>query len=52
LSLDFLEIMRGLRAEGRSLILASHDPLVYESDLVDRVIGLRDGRVTDPGGTP
>jgi putative ABC transport system ATP-binding protein len=52
LSRDFLEIMRGLRAEGRSLILASHDPLVYESDLVDRVIGLRDGRVTDPGGTP
>ncbi len=50
LSLDFMEIMRGLRQEGRTLLIASHDPLVYESDLVERVIGLRDGRVVDPGG--
>ena len=49
LSLDFLEIMRGLRAEGRTLIIASHDPLVYGSDMVDRVIGMRDGCVADPG---
>jgi putative ABC transport system ATP-binding protein len=50
LSLDFLEIMRGLRAEGRTLLIASHDPLVYESDVVTRVIGLRDGCVADQGG--
>jgi len=50
LSLDFMEIMRGLRAEGRTLIIASHDPLVYESDVVDRVIGMRDGCVADQGG--
>jgi putative ABC transport system ATP-binding protein len=49
LSLDFMEIMRGLRAEGRTLIIASHDPLVYESRVVDRVIGIRDGCVADPG---
>jgi putative ABC transport system ATP-binding protein len=45
LSLDFMEIMRGLRGEGRTLIIASHDPLVYESDVIDRVIHMRDGRL-------
>ena len=49
LSLDFMEIMRGLRGEGRSLILASHDPLVYESDVVERVVGMRDGCVVSQG---
>jgi putative ABC transport system ATP-binding protein len=45
LSLDFMEIMRGLRKEGRTLLIASHDPLVYESDVVERVIRMRDGRI-------
>jgi putative ABC transport system ATP-binding protein len=45
LSLEFLEIMRSLRREGRTLVIASHDPLVYESDLVDRVVAMRDGTV-------
>lgn len=45
LSLDFMEIMRGLRDEGRTLIFASHDPLVYESDLIERIVRMRDGRV-------
>jgi len=52
LSMDFMEIMRGLRGEGRTLIIASHDPLVYESDVVDRVVRLRDGRLVDTGGQP
>jgi putative ABC transport system ATP-binding protein len=47
LSEDFMEIMRGLRGEGRTLIIASHDPLVYRSDVVTRVVGMRDGRVTE-----
>jgi putative ABC transport system ATP-binding protein len=47
LSQDFMEIMRGLRDEGRTLIFASHDPLVYESGLIERVVRMRDGRVLD-----
>ena len=47
LSRDFMEIMRALRGEGRTLVIASHDPLVYESDVIDRVVGMRDGRVVD-----
>jgi len=52
LSRDFMEIMRGLRDEGRTLIFASHDPLVYESDLIERIVRMRDGRVLDTGGKP
>jgi putative ABC transport system ATP-binding protein len=52
LSKDFMEIMRGLGDEGRTLIFASHDPLVYESDLIARIVRMRDGRVLDAGGQP
>ena len=52
LSKGFMEIMRGLRDEGRTLIFASHDPLVYESDLIERMVRMRDGCVLDTGGQP
>jgi putative ABC transport system ATP-binding protein len=52
LSREFMEIMGALRREGRTLILASHDPLVYESALIDRVVTMRDGRVVDAGLGP
>jgi hypothetical protein len=29
------------------LILSSHDPLVFESGLVERVVEVRDGRVVE-----
>jgi putative ABC transport system ATP-binding protein len=45
LSLAFLDIVSQLRAEGRTLLLSSHDPLVHEAAVVDRVVELRDGRV-------
>jgi putative ABC transport system ATP-binding protein len=48
-SRDFLAIVASLKAEGRTVLLTSHDPLVYEAPVVDRVVTLRDGRV-DEGG--
>lgn len=45
LSFEFMEILEGLKEDGKTLILASHDPLVCESDVVDTVIHLRDGRI-------
>lgn len=45
LSLAFLEIISGLRREGRTLLLSSHDPLVRDAAVVDRVVELRDGRL-------
>lgn len=48
LSEAFLDIVRELKDEGRTIILTSHDPLVYEAPVVDRVVTLRDGEVV-PG---
>lgn len=49
LSQEFMNIMRGLKEKGTTLILASHDPIVYDSDLADRVIEMRDGQVVTAG---
>jgi putative ABC transport system ATP-binding protein len=48
-SLELMDILRELKKDGKTLLLASHDPLVYESPLVDRVIAIRDGRVEGAG---
>jgi putative ABC transport system ATP-binding protein len=37
------------RAEGRTVVIASHDPLVHDSPSVDRVVLMRDGRVVGEG---
>jgi putative ABC transport system ATP-binding protein len=49
LSLELLGILAGLRTQGKTLLVASHDPLVYESALVDRIVEMRDGRIRDTG---
>jgi putative ABC transport system ATP-binding protein len=49
LSKDFLEIMERLNSEAKTILIASHDPLVYESSLVDRVVEMRDGRISASG---
>ncbi len=46
LSRRILDIFAGLRAQGRAVVISSHDPLVFEAGLVERVIDMRDGRVT------
>lgn len=45
LSHEFMAIMSDLKARGTTLILASHDPIVFNSDLADRVVEMRDGRL-------
>jgi len=52
LSLEFMEIMRGLKEEGKTILIASHDPIVHQSDVVDRVIEMRDGRIVSTGAIP
>jgi putative ABC transport system ATP-binding protein len=47
LSLEFMEIMGKLADERRTVLIASHDSLIYESARVDRVIDLRDGRIAE-----
>ena len=45
LSREFLEIAERMKKEGKTILIASHDPLVYESDIVDRVVEMRDGKI-------
>ena len=45
LSVEFMQIMQDLKAERKSIIIASHDPIVYESAVVDRVVEMRNGGI-------
>jgi putative ABC transport system ATP-binding protein len=45
LSGEFIEIMAVLKQEGRTVLIASHDPLIYASEVVERVVELRDGKI-------
>lgn len=46
LSGEFMQMVGTLKAGGTTILIASHDPLVYDSDLADTVVGMRDGRIT------
>lgn len=43
LSLELMEILGALKREGKTILIASHDPLVSESPFVDLVVSIRDG---------
>src|SRR3990172_823040 len=45
LSREFMEIVKHLGSSGKTVIIASHDPLVFESEAVAHVIPMRDGKV-------
>jgi putative ABC transport system ATP-binding protein len=47
LSREFLTILEGLKDQGKTILLTSHDPLVVESAVVDKVVNLRDGRLVN-----
>lgn len=48
LSGEFIEILARLKAEGKTVLIASHDPLVCDASLIDLVVPLRDGQREDP----
>ena len=50
LSREFMEIMGRLKESSRTVLIASHDPIVSESPLVDRVWNLRDGKIEGAAG--
>jgi putative ABC transport system ATP-binding protein len=45
LSQELMEIVGRLKNEHKTVLIASHDPLVYESSFVDRTITIRDGKI-------
>ena len=49
LSRDFMAIVGSFKAAGRTILIASHDPIVFESPLADAVVEMRDGGVIHGG---
>ncbi len=45
LSRELMRIVAQLRDRRKTVIVASHDPIVYEAGEVDRVVTMRDGRI-------
>lgn len=45
LAAEFMQILAGLCQEGRTVVIASHDPFIYDHSLVGNIIALRDGRL-------
>ena len=45
LSYRFMEIIEKFKSEGKTVIITSHDPLVYDATIVDRVVNMRDGMI-------
>jgi len=52
LSGEFMEIMRQFKKEGKTILIASHDPMVHESNAIDRIVDMRDGKVMAAGDAP
>ena len=45
LSMEFMRLITGFRQTGKTVLIASHDPIVYGEPLADRVIEMRDGQL-------
>ena len=45
LSLDFIEQVKGLKKSGKTIVIATHDPLFFNLDFVDREIGVDNGEI-------
>jgi putative ABC transport system ATP-binding protein len=45
LSREFMETMAALKDDKKTILIASHDPIVFDFPSVDRVVHIRDGRV-------
>jgi putative ABC transport system ATP-binding protein len=52
LSREFMEIIGSFKGAGKTILIASHDPIVFDSPLADAVVEMRDGGITGNPGEP
>jgi putative ABC transport system ATP-binding protein len=48
LSMEFMKIMGDLKSAGKTIVIASHDPVVSGHPAIDRIINIKDGRIDVP----
>ena len=42
-SLKFIQIIKALKEQGKTILIATHDPLIYELDWIDKLIKIDEG---------
>ena len=47
LSQEFMGILQSLKEQQKTVIVASHDPIVCDSVIIDEVVSIRDGKVSE-----
>ena len=47
LSGELMDIVSKFKDEGKTILIASHDPIVHDAAIVDRVVDMRDGKIVD-----
>jgi len=47
LSLNFIEILKKLKQSNKTIIVATHDPLFFNLDFVDKIIEIKNGTIGD-----
>ncbi len=49
LSRELMNTIDQFKSVGKTILIASHDPIVHDSLVVDRVVDMRDGKLIEPG---
>ena len=49
---DFLNAMEDLKLQGKTILISSHDPRIWQAALVDMVVSMEDGRVINQMSRP
>lgn len=47
LATELLDILQELNSKGKTILIATHDPLVHEHPFVEQIFKMRDGRIED-----
>nr|WP_319389402.1 ABC transporter ATP-binding protein [uncultured Cohaesibacter sp.] len=42
---EFLSVMEDLKQQGKTILMTSHDPRIWQARLVDRIVSMKDGTI-------